>query len=542
MCGTIEAEEYEVRPKDGSITRDAELDYGLDDADPVAAQSITDSGSWIYIITPEFVPPYSMQFGLLTGPKPAGTGDYVDVWRCPDTLIPDILMDGPLKVQVGCMLVITSAAPYAIAVEGNLVAGTGGEGEGGPKRHAEKIVLVKLEIYDAFDGDGVGAAKRDDDVPVKPEKMIKRGAYGVTNLNDTDSDTRIDNTETGADANQQIANEKDMIKVVISKVENSTITGPFTVSITGLGTKVKLWKAESKAGGTASVTIATLPATFWVEGLQKSSAIRDITIKIMKGANVLGESRLTFVWAEFEQDANYFESRTMKLPALKALPPWVNITTPPCGAPSLEIGGIGLCRSYGVQNMADDWFLFLQNGMVAKFKVYPPVKSMWEKDGVVFDVTRQIIIWVGKWEGAEPWTVLDQTAQYPANDETPNDDDNDADESVRPKQSEMFVADTPGGSYAYSLDTGLDGSWSHYVHRMEAREFIRVRFDSNRPIGNVPNGARCSGKMPWFSWAYWKTMMDGQKRIAVRDNPPAPARAYNEIGLGTRTPVAPPNP
>jgi hypothetical protein len=440
---------------------------------------------------------------------------YVDVKANPDSLPIVRVQDSSSAIQVQSTFVAATAGNFPLSAEGNLSAGSGGGG-GGALHWSAKVGNGKFDliVHDAFDGDGVGSAKRDGP-EISEEKEETRGAFGVANLNDTDSDTTADTSDTA------IANEKDMIKVIIKKVTDATIDGNVTLELTGDGTKVQLWKAESKEGGVETArswACSALPKTFWIEGLVKSASVREIIVTLKKsgagggfadGAE-LDKAKLTFVWAEVGQNA--VEHSTKAAADLWILDMWKNITTPPKDRITLY-GGTGLrpVANFGVRNC-----------ILFKYTVYPA--DVWKEPGVKFDLARQKErkAWAGM--GQSPniqWTPLLPNAAFPANDEESNDDPFEGDESDCPNNNnEMFVEDVPGIN---NPNAGSD----HYVYRGNYWEYMRVRFDGIDPVGDGIKGSRCSAKYDWHA-RHW-LVKDAQTGKWKRDSGDAQETETNDI-------------
>jgi hypothetical protein len=108
----------------------------------------------------------------------------------------------------------------------------------------------------------------------------------------------------------------------------------------------------------------------------------------------------------------------------------------------------------------------------------------------------------------------------------PNDDPHDEDElGPVPGTNDMFSMDAPG-SKSDAPVAGEDGRIDAY----NFEEYVRVRFDGRRALGNVLDGSRASDKKLWHYYATLEVAPTGKwRRVA----PPAP----NEVGPGNPTPL-----
>lgn len=390
---------------------------------------------------------------------------------------------------------LPSADEYPLQAEGNL---SGGEGEGESPHWNAQTGLLDLAIYNGQDAT----------VAVPEEKEETVGAFSVANLNNTDSDNTADNQD------DSIPGEKDMIKLEIKK-SSPNMTGNVTLTITGDGTQVKLWKAETKAGGVEAKrtwSATELPVTVWVEGLAKSTAVRDIEAAIKYNGNVVDKAKMTFVWAT--QTAVEHNRQTSA--QLLAAAAWANMTIPPkdffSGQPPL-VDGTGLLPINATVGVA--------NCIVFKYKLEPT--GLWD-EGVRWDITRQKEgkIWQGTigQGGQITWETVVNNA-WPGSDDAANDDAKTIDESTSPNADhEMFGMDYPG----YPSDTG---QFDVGLMRENFYEYVRVRFDGVRPSGNGTNGSRCSSKYEWHVRHRFTKNVQGKFQ---RDSGDAPESNTNDIG------------
>ncbi len=508
-CLLAADETHQVDGKSNSVTKNDALDYN--DAEATAAQSITVQGNNIVIKSKVFTPPTGKTFVKFTA-----TITYVDITANPDGLPIVRVKDTSSQIQVQSTFVAATAGNFPFSAEGNL---GGGGGSGGPGTHwSAKIANLKFDliVHDAFAGDGVGASKSDGP-EISEENEESRGAFGVANLNDSDSDGTADSP-----TDNSITGEKDMIKVIIKKVTDASMSGSVTLTITGDGSSVKLWKSENKTAGeetTRSWSIGSTnwPVTFWVEGLQKSSSVRNIEVVLKKGVDELDKAKLTFVWAT--QTAVEHDRKTAA--QLLAAADWINMTTPPknyfTGSPPPR-DGTGLLPN-PVANPA------IRNVIAMKYKLEPT--GLWS-EGIRWDITRhkESKTWGGTKQGGSIQWDPPTTSSFPSNDETANDDQRDLDESSAPNAAyEMFVEDSPA-----VISTG---PYDYVLYRGNFREFVRVRLDAIKPSGGsaaspVQNGSRASARYLW----HCRHRVENVLGTLVRDSGDSPETNTNDIAPG----------
>ena len=213
------------------------------------------------------------------------------------------------------------------------------------------LITVNLTVHNGQSG------------PAIPEgEEESPGAFTVANLNDTDADGTVDKDDTTVKANPDGRNEVDLVKVVIDKPIPDK-GGNVTLRLTGDGDKTKLWKKPTKEDLETRRQIATsdLPLTMWLEGLDKSGALRDITIRVTY-RKATDEARVTFVWAE----RTAFTNTGMTIPGdldLQGLKDIINANKAADG--TLFGHGPFLDNGTGVNT----WF---GGRMLMEFKVYPP--------------------------------------------------------------------------------------------------------------------------------------------------------------------------
>jgi hypothetical protein len=164
------------------------------------------------------------------------------------------------------------------------------------------------------------------------------------------------------------------------------------------------------------------------------------------------------------------------------------MTNPPYGG-AMEMGGTGLID---VDLHKPDW---VGNGIWMRFTVSPT--GIWNEPAVAFDVTRRI-------ERKHWWLDVNRNPisspyylRFPVQNELANDDDPAADESFAPDvDGNMWSIDapariTPPGEQEEYFDT-----------RFNAEEFVRVRFNGQKPDGNGVLASRASDKFNWHLLLY----------------------------------------
>jgi len=356
---------------------------------------------------------------------------------------------------------------------------------------AVSLYELKMEIYN-----GQGAAN-----PVADKDRNSVGAFTVTNLNDTDVDGNPDvgdNEVVRNPNNPASQDEVDLMKVVVFRPNDPNDARPVVTIAATYG--VEFWAASTKGihytwqmdekirlyfePGEASKTI-------WAELANKSLSLRDMKIAMQyKGEEY--SVRATGVWAVQMAAAHDFEP----VDSLLSGQQFGDMEDPPKKGLSY-FGYVGLVppsNEFGIRNV-----------MVIQFLVTP--NGIGKQPGVRFDVTRQRQYKAWGWMGPYGWQPYDVWAVWPAGD-IPNDDSHNWDESRFPTQKNHFyVFDAPGIPSPAHL---ANQPFSHYVARMNFREFMRVRFDSVRPGTNAMtggfedklDGSRTSEKWEWHMRSY----------------------------------------
>ena len=345
----------------------------------------------------------------------------------------------------------------------------------GPRASADPCT-VDLRLFDGQGG--VGPADADENT---------RGAFTVLNRNDTDKDGTED---LGQDS---VAGETDLMKLVL----NQTVPAS-EVAMLGVGgtAKVKLWTSSTKSSqvlpeeeGGGSYIFDSLPQTLWVEGIEVSGAVRDVSFSLtgfhkhpqpppapspLPSECGSDTANATIIWAE-STDVRHDRGNAI----------WGDFTQPPQNAFDKRCDGkVGLRppaeKPKGVANC-----------LAIQYTVSPP--GVWNETGVRFDITRQRN--QRYWYDVGAGFKLDEgeVVKFPKGDK-PNDDvDNDVDSSDKPNASgHMYVVDGPG-------PTDNDASAERAVQRWNMLEYVRVRFDGQNFVVDRVSGSRCSTKFEWHA-------------------------------------------
>jgi hypothetical protein len=308
------------------------------------------------------------------------------------------------------------------------------------------------------------------------------GAFAVANINDTNGNGVKDRDEAPVLAvPNRGRNEVDLMALDV--IVTPGIAEGTTIRISVVSGDAVLWKTPFKEGapewGVPTVELCgpclkALWNQIWVEARNPSVNLRDIVIR----AEYMGASdtvRATGVWSEIREVAHF----SMTAEALFSIPEWSDVTDPP-KSNIIRRGGVGLrpiTNQVGVQNV-----------ILMQFKLSPA--GIGSQPGVQFDVTRQKER--KEWfKTAGSWLQTGDDT-FPLMVELPNDDEHNNDESPKPTAADNFyVYDSPGHRPRNA------GNSQEYAYKGNFLEFIRVRFDGNRPTGNRVMGSRASAKFAW---------------------------------------------
>ena len=295
------------------------------------------------------------------------------------------------------------------------------------------------------------------------------GAFTAANLNDTNSDGT-------PDVNQNlVTGEKDLMKLVV-RFGNTGAGGKATLRAIKGANLIRIWKKDDKSGNQIP-----LPYTFnvpanqripyrvlgWIEGIQPSNQLQDVVLEL-EYQGKKDRVAATLIWAERTNFRNSGAQLSQDLDN-----PIVHETFWDYG------------RRLGLIPIFDNR---VHNGMEMEFTIHPSgIRSLVDRGRVIFDITRQ--------KESKGWTdgVQDLSEDFPDGDEIPNDDSVQNDEDNHPTNDHIYSVDFPGFF--------LPPEANERVHRMNAYEFVRVRFDGQQfqNQNGVVEGSRCSNKVPWRS-------------------------------------------
>lgn len=143
--------------------------------------------------------------------------------------------------------------------------------------------------------------------------------------------------------------------------------------------------------------------------------------------------------------------------------------------------------------------------MLVQFKLIPD--GVGDEPGVKFDITRQKNRSQYFQIGSEVFGPSD--VAFPIKKDLANDDGIQNDEDNKPKNNHVFSVDSPSASLIQSSNQVAPPDGTKLVYSGNFYEFVRVRFDGERPTGNNLEGSRCSEKLKW------KTQQIGVKKDGV---------------------------
>lgn len=323
------------------------------------------------------------------------------------------------------------------------------------------------QIYSGSSGDG----GKQDGKKVSDDAI---GAFTVANLNDTDGDGTVDKDDPIVKGTKKGRDEVDLMRLVLVPQKPD---GANKITVTVVKGKVKFWNHSHKEKEIDVTLNAFTPGGghLWVEATDPSAELRDIEIKVeYKG--VAKTVRATAVWATMTAAAH----DTKSADDLFKADDWKDMPSPPKDR-VLLFGGTGLRppAKTGVRNL-----------IAIQFTVYP--KGVGKEVGVSFDLTRQAEAKSWDKTGDKVSKGLDDPPLSSLAVEEANDDPHPAiDESNIPDEKDrLYVEDPPGPPSEVAND-------DVFVMRMNAREFVRVRFDGKDHVGDGMSGSRCSSYYDW---------------------------------------------
>jgi uncharacterized protein (DUF2141 family) len=344
--------------------------------------------------------------------------------------------------------------------------------------------VVDLDIWDGLDGAGGGW-------PVGEFAEETRGAFTVTNIQDTNGDGKRDRDQNPVEATPKGRNEVDLMKMEMV-VKNVPADADVTLEITGPNAgEVKLWDTSTKKREITKRSWKAgeleTPKVVWVEIRETDPTklvMRGVTLTLrclglkdtVKATGIW--ANVTAVWHDRDDVLSFEVVRDLPLNMWE----YINM-----------LEGFGL-RRY----QEDDGSWWHGNSIFFQFTVYPP--GIENEKRVYFDITRQChekfyVIYSKR--GPLWWYVrkLEKEIPWPNQVELPNDDPHNDDESDVPSQN----------NHMYSIDAPRlrEGVWPRNsrvrIMHFNSLEFIRVRLDAIKPSGNRVQGSRCSDYFPWHS-------------------------------------------
>ncbi|HHH84009.1 MAG TPA: hypothetical protein ENL29_00905 [Thermoplasmatales archaeon] len=345
---------------------------------------------------------------------------------------------------------------------------------------------IDLTIYDGLEGTGGGNV-----VPESEEET--RGAFTVTNIQDTNGDGIRDRDQNPVKATPKGRDEVDLMKMVLNPplgLECGPNSLVYLVKSGSNSGQVKLWDSPTKNNeipptnppDTWVYKVSELPKTVWVEIREENPlnlVMRGITFTYSTDCcNKTDVVKATGIWSEVTE-VKHDNSDAWNNAVWPDMPKNVREYID-------EAGGFGL-RRYQSNN---DWWY--GNVIAIEFTVYPP--GIGNEKGIYFDITRQIHYVDRRFPRAAGWPDQEN---WPNQVEQPNDDTHNDDESDKPSaQNHMYSIDSPsfresGWGNALFIDSS-----NNFV------EFMRVRLDGTKPLGETVQGSRCSNYYYWHA-ALW---------------------------------------
>ncbi|NBP89091.1 MAG: hypothetical protein EBU59_11450 [Planctomycetia bacterium] len=325
---------------------------------------------------------------------------------------------------------------------------------------AAGVAAINLVIHHGQHGVAVDEAKEENP-----------GAFTVANLNDTNSNGALDNSENNGNG---VAGEKDLMKLVIHPPAPN-LGGEVELTIAG---SAEIWKDSEKktVEKKRSFKASQLPLTRWVEVTAKSEEIR--AVRITATYNDLSDTVVaTGVWGEIQATLH---DRDQAI--------WPDI-----GAETLRMVNL----RGGKAGLAGPDVKHLKNVILFKFVIFPKGIGGGDTSFIKFDNARQmqLLKWRIKASGKK---VVDENIPFPPGDELVNDDKSQAGETNVPDaDGQLFAHDAPG-LRSWRASPAED----QLFYRYNFLDFTRVRFDDVQPQGGEKDdpkvdGSRCTPKVKW---------------------------------------------
>lgn len=342
---------------------------------------------------------------------------------------------------------------------------------------------IDLTIYDGLEGTGGGN--------VVPEaKEVTRGAFTVTNIQDTNGDNIMDKNQNPVLATPKGRDEVDLMKMVLNPPQGPKCGPNSQVTLKKSGPnsgEVKLWDSKTKNNeipptnppDTWVYKVSELPKTVWVELREEKPAnlkIKGVTFTYSTNCcPETDEVRATGIWSQVTEVKHDNGDA------------WDNTVWP--DMPANVRAYIDRSGGFGLRRYQEGGRWMYGNRIGINFTVYP--SGIGDEEGVYFDITRQIHYFDIKIPGGI------NRENWPNQVEEPNDDSHNNDESDKPVNDSMYSTDAPR---FYEDGHGNNICWIDSSNNF--MEFMRVRLDGVKPSGETVQGSRCSPYYPWHA-AIW---------------------------------------
>jgi len=412
--------------------------------------------------------------------------------------------------------------------------GTGAVETGSPGAHLERLVEVTEsgqnpshdsdadaegnpvqgqgpDLCDVFDGQYDSAHPEKSKVDDK--QKISRGAVTVANKNDTDGDEEPDVTD-----NDGVANEKDLIRVVIPKPAGMGANDQVKIQFTKGADNVEVWQEDTKTNVEAGRAFGPndLPKVIWIEGKDKSAKVRDVELKITWG-NKFDIIKMTFVWAERVVAGGHksaWYTRVVNDP---------NHNDPDNKIPD-DLNAPGLQTKIAVDRVADDDSYYGQGTFrfntpadsrmggrfLIEFTVYPAgVNAVFAggPHGIVFNVAQQMArrgYFITSGDKALIPSPLGPF-NFPTKPDHDKPNDFTSEDDVPDRGDHLYLWDAPSVDLTAYMGPPVPpnpGNCAFGLARFTFRDFVRIKFDGAAFLLN--DGSRASEKQQWHDVYYLK--------------------------------------
>ncbi len=368
-------------------------------------------------------------------------------------------------------------------------------------------IPIELTIYNGLYGNYGG------NVVLNKDKIIP-GAVTVANMNDTDGDTYIDNSDMIVTNGPNGRDEVDLMKLEIKIKNGAPQTNSASCRNLELVLKgaIKLWQKSTKEiVQNTTIPISSLPLTVWVEAIAPSNKVQDIEIEAFVNGQSKDLVKATAVWVQF--------SRKYKSKALSGIENSSALTLDineqnlrdfievrfkdilnqryGLGANHAFNSGFysGTCQTSAYSSKNAGYGATI----LTEYTVLPTdLRTQPNMLGVKFDFARQLdadesIIS----SGSAVW--LDDAALpdllYSNGNEGSNDDKGNKDEDLTPSMhNKIYSLDSPGFSYdSFYSPRNI----AFYRRDLDFKEFARVSFNMQPSGDGTVIASRCSEYLLW---------------------------------------------